>query len=471
MKLWMKTYFITLILSLVLINSGIYLVFYMTYHKDLNVEQKRARSTFTILEQSFERNMNVLMESDDLDETQLWSLLELYEKYYSAQSVSLKLWRNETQIYPEKTSKPDSSLFKKNKSVMEVDMKKGVNKLIITKVIMIDGDYYYFYYSQPLTELAATWNKLEKNYLLMSVIMSVLLAVILFIVLRRLNKPMDDLGMAVEKMKKGHYLEAAEIQVKGKDDIARLQESFNEMAHIIDDNITKIKDEVDKRQEFVDNFAHELKSPLTSIYGFAEYVSKANISDEEKKECMDFIMEESNRMLQLSYTLLDMARIREQKIKMSEINSDEMICRLKKMLDYQLTQNKIRLVIKVNVIKIWGNEQLIYSLIYNLICNSIHAIHEKNNEGQVQLLIQEHSTGYIIEVSDNGCGMDEKNMEHILEPFYRIDKARSRENGGTGLGLSLCSRIVKAHNGSISFDSKKGQGTKVQIKLPGKNIK
>lgn len=471
MKLWMKTYLVTLILSLVLINSGIYLVFYMTYNKDLKVEQTRARSTFTILEQSFERNMDVLKDSNDLGEEQLQSLLKLYEKYYKAQEVSLKLWKNKTQIYPEKTTQIDKSLFKKNKSVMKVDMKERIKNLVITKMIVVGEDDYYFYYSQPLTELAATWDKLEKNYLLMSILMSVLLAMILFVILRRLNKPIDDLGAAVEKMKQGNYLDAAEIQVKGKDDIAGLQESFNEMARMINDNILKIREEVDKRQEFVDNFAHELKSPLTSIYGFAEYVSKANISDEEKKECMDFIMEESNRMLQLSYTLLDMAKIRNKKIQINEINVGEMATKIEKMLEYKLSKNAVCLVIDIKVEKIRGNEQLIYSLIYNLICNSINAIHEKADGGQVKLTIEKSYAGCVIQVEDNGCGMDEKDMEHILEPFYRIDKARSRENGGTGLGLSLCSRIVKAHHGSILFESHKGEGTKVKIELPDKYCK
>ena len=466
MKLWIKTYIITLVLSLVLINSGIYMVFNMTYKKDLNVEQSRGSSTFIILEQSFERNINNMEKNGDITDEDLRELLGLYEKYYKSLNVSLKLWNEEGQIYPQKNEKPDKSLFKEKKSIISIKKQQGYNNLIITKIIESKGKKYYFIYNQKLEELAKTWNVLEKNYVYMSMAVSVILAIVLLFVLRRLNRPVRDLGIAVEKMKEGSYTEVSEIRIKGRDDIAKLQESFNEMAGIINENIRQIKEEVNKRQEFVDNFSHELKSPLTTIYGFAEYVSKAKISEAEKKECMDFIMEESNRMLHLSYTLLDMAKIRNNPLVMEKIEVNTLVDSISKMVRKYMEDNSIKFVKQISGDYITGNMQLIQSLIHNLIRNSVNAIIEKGNSGKIILEIRKEGKNNIIKITDNGCGMKKEETKHIMEPFYRIDKARSRENGGTGLGLSLCSQIVTAHKGRIICESKEGQGTEITVEIP-----
>ena len=113
---------------------------------------------------------------------------------------------------------------------------------------------------------------------------------------------------------------SARVLIKGKDDIAVLGEHFNKMAQKIQSDISKIQQEAQAKQAFVDNFAHELKSPITSIYGFAENIQKANVPAQEIAECMGFIMDESSQLLKLSYMLLDMAKIRHKEIAMCDIS-------------------------------------------------------------------------------------------------------------------------------------------------------
>lgn len=464
MKLWQKVYLITLVLSVVLVNCGIYLVFQMTYKKDITVEQSRAQSAFQMMESSLIRNMTVLDEQDRLGKAQLEVLLETYEKYYKAQNVKLKLWdSNETCIYPENGGERQANQFKNNKEFMTISTKNKVKTICITKEITVFPDSYYLSYEEPLTELGRTWEELQKRYLFMSVSVSVFLAAILFLVLKRLMKPIDDLSRAVEATKEGEDYVPSHVVVKGNDDIARLGESFNEMADIIAENITRIQEEAGKKQQFIDNFAHELKSPLTSIYGFAEYVGKANISDAEKEECMSFIMEESNRMLQLSYTLLDMAKLREQDLSMESIKTEKLCSKVQYQLQEKLKNKQIDFYFVTHADEIYGNELLLQSLIGNLIGNAIYACREG---GKIILEIDRKDKGYRIMVRDDGCGMTQEQMKHIVEPFYRVDKARSRENGGTGLGLSLCKQIVLAHQGELEFQSELGEGTTAIVSIP-----
>ena len=115
--------------------------------------------------------------------------------------------------------------------------------------------------------------------------------------------------------------------------------------------------------------------------------------------------------------------------------------------------------------KVFGNETLIEGLMRNLINNAYNAVSEKEN-GQINTRIFEYNNDVIIKISDNGCGISTEHIGHIFEPFYRVDKARSRMNGGSGLGLPFCHKIVEIHGGSIDVKSVVGEGTTFLVNLP-----
>lgn len=462
MKLWKKIYLVTLILFLILINSGIYLVFNVTYQKDITSEQNRAESIFVMMCSSLTRNMEVLEKDEHLGDDEMRILLKTYEKYYSQQEIKIKCWRNNSVILAGINERPNKEMFDAENDIVTVFTKNKIKTVTITKVIKGFGQDYYIYYEQPLKQLTVTWDKLQRVYIIISVLFSVILAVILLVILRRLTKPVSSLSKAVSKMKEGYYINPEHIEINGNDDIAVLGRDFNDMADVISDSIIKIQEESEKKQQFIDNFAHELKNPLTGIYGFAEYVRKSNISEEEKEECMKFIMEESDRMLQLSYTLLNMAKLRGTKLPKTMVAVEDLCHKIKTHIKFKLREKQIDFKEHIYSQQIYGNEILLISLITNLIINGINASKDK---GKIELFIREKDNEYVIEVTDEGCGMEADEVKYIMEPFYRIDKARSRENGGTGLGLSLCYQIVKTHKGNITFETEKGVGTKVIVTI------
>lgn len=462
MKLWKKIYLLTLVLFLVLINSGIFLVFHMTYQKDISVEQNRAQSVFDMMNSSLIRNMEVLDEQQRLGKYPLQALLETYEQYYKNQGVILKFWSSEECIYPEGGEEVQEWMFGEEERIT-IFTQNGITTVSITEKIQGFSQSYFLYYEQPLIQLTTTWKELQRLYLYISGTFSVLLAVVLLFLLRRLMKPVDELSRAVEEMKRGGYYSPNHVAVRGRDDIAKLGDNFNQMADIISENILKMKAEANQKQEFIDNFAHELKSPLTSIYGFAEYVGKARISDDEKEECMSFIMEESKRLLHLSYTLLDMAKLRGTQLPMCEFDAREFCKNVLYRLQDKMKEKKIEVSYAVGTETMYGNSLLLDSLIGNLLGNAINACEQG---GIIKLVVDKNERGLCILVRDNGCGMNKEQVSHIMEPFYRVDKARSRDNGGTGLGLSLCRQIVMSHGGQITFDSSPGKGTIALVVLP-----
>lgn len=458
MKLWQKVYLVTICLFVVLLNLGIYLVFDMTYQKDITTEQKRAESEYDIISSGITRKFQDLERENRLTEISICNVLEIYENYYANQPIHLALWKDDTCMYPKE--KNGSFTFTGKDTECEISItEKGDQKIIQVQSLLYDtGERYYLSYEKELSELSRAWNNLEKKYLFISLGFSLGLAAALFFVLQRMMKSIEEMKQAVDAMGEGNL--NSRILIKGKDDIAILGEHFNSMAEKIQENILLIQEESQAKQEFVDNFAHELKSPLTSIYGFAEYIQKAKVPESEQRECMEFIMEESKRLLELSYTLLDMAKMRTKEISMEEVSVDWLWKGLEKQLGKNCADRGVILEFYSEIETLYGNKVLLQSLLYNLVQNGMYAC---STGGKIRIFLEKKQEKIYLLVEDNGCGMKEADIKKITEPFYRVDKARSREEGRTGLGLSLCREIVEIHKGEMTFSSEEQKGTRVCI--------
>lgn len=461
MKLWQKVYLFTMILFVVLLNVGMYVVFELTYQKDIGVEQKQAEAEYNMLNDMVVRSLNSLYNQGDVTDAKLRRVMEKYENYYD-DTLCLTLWKGENCVYPENAD-----------NLRNWNDVSGRNEIIITgtdlKKITVQGKIYegeetlYLRYEKELTELNEVWDKLQTNYLVISLSFSFVLAISLFIILRRTMKPITQLTKVVDDMAEGNW--ESKAPEAGKDEVATLGRHFNRMADKIQDNIQQIRQEADAKQEFVDNFAHELKSPLTSIYGFAEYVQKANIPEDEKIQCMSYIMDESKRLLQLSYTLLDMAKIRNEAIHIEEVKLCDVEEQIQKRMETLCAERGVTLVCNRSADTLFANEVLLFSLLCNLIQNAVYAC---KSGDIVTWGVEEEGANIRIYVEDNGCGMTKEQVKRVKEPFYRVDKARSREAGRTGLGLAICSQIVEYHNARMNIQSEPDKGTIITVLFPKK---
>ena len=461
MKLWQKVYLFTMILFVVLLNVGMYVVFELTYQKDIGVEQKQAEAEYNMLTDMVVRSLNSLYNQGDVTDAKLRRVMEKYENYYD-DTLCLTLWKGENCVYPENAD-----------NLRNWNDVSGRNEIIITgtdlKKITVQGKIYegeetlYLRYEKELTELNEVWDKLQTNYLVISLSFSFVLAISLFIILRRTMKPITQLTKVVDDMAEGNW--ESKAPEAGKDEVATLGRHFNRMADKIQDNIQQIRQEADAKQEFVDNFAHELKSPLTSIYGFAEYVQKANIPEDEKIQCMSYIMDESKRLLQLSYTLLDMAKIRNEAIHIEEVKLCDVEEQIQKRMETLCAERGVTLVCNRSADTMFANEVLLFSLLCNLIQNAVYAC---KSGDIVTWGVEEEGANIRIYVEDNGCGMTKEQVKRVKEPFYRVDKARSREAGRTGLGLAICSQIVEYHNARMDIQSEPDKGTIITVLFPKK---
>jgi len=230
-------------------------------------------------------------------------------------------------------------------------------------------------------------------------------------------------------------------------------------------DITEAKKLEQVKADFIANVSHELKTPLTSIKGYAD-----TLSDEVGKTYQKFaktISRNADRLINIVQDLLVISDLehREQKLQIEKINLKEMLANIKKMLATILKAKKLKFNISVadNAQYIMGDYFLIEQMLTNLIDNAIKYNVEK---GKINVTVNKIDNHIKIIVEDSGIGISEEYLPRIFERFYVVDKSRSRKLGGTGLGLSIVKHIVLSHNGEIKVESEVGKGTRFIITLP-----
>lgn len=225
----------------------------------------------------------------------------------------------------------------------------------------------------------------------------------------------------------------------------------------------------DMRKEFVSNVSHELKTPLTSIKTYTEtLLEEGNELDEESKErFLNVILSEANRMSRLVADLLQLSKFDYKNVAWNKVNFDvaeltKQICE-KHKIQAEKKNQILECYVTSNVPEVYGDRDGIERVITNILINSVKYTPE---EGNIKVYIGAVHDDAYIKIIDNGIGIPEKDLPRVFERFYRVDKARSREMGGTGLGLPIAKEIIEANNGSISIKSEVGKGTEVVIKIP-----
>lgn len=241
-----------------------------------------------------------------------------------------------------------------------------------------------------------------------------------------------------------------------------MAKDLNAMADRIGQQMQTLTLNAQQKQQMLDNLAHEMRTPLTSIHGYAEYAYGAQLEPAERMKAMSNIMSESMRLKSISEKLLDSAFIRENGIEKKRLQGDKLLEKTALRFLPKASENGVKITCLPCGLTFVGDEVLMELLLSNLTENAIRACRGK---GEVLLFGRKEEGEISLCVKDNGVGMTEEQIAHITEPFYRTDKSRSRREGGTGLGLALCKRIADAHGGVLEFDSNAGSGTTASIRL------
>lgn len=452
MKFFEKTYLLTLVLFLVFLNGCVLMLSLYSYENRVEATEQVCLSEQYAIRQAFEADWDGVGNGSDL------LLQTTYGNFYRKKGIGLCFSDPEGNI--RYSSLPHGIAPIEPEHMREQKSEDGVRHLVISQEVC-DGAL-IMTYSKDINEMREEFRGLFVTFLGVSVASSVLLAVLLHLVLRRLYAPLARLRSVTEQLSAGDF--SVRAQEDGKDEFALLGADFNRMADQIQTQMGELRLTADQKQQMLDNLAHEMRTPLMSIHGYAEYIGTANITDEERIDATQYIMSESMRLRSISETLLDMAFVRENRIECEPLSSRALLSRTQD--HFALRAKEAGVTLKSNDYNavLWGNALLLELVLSNLSENAIKAC---VSGGCVEIGCRQGADNAVqLYVKDDGVGMTPEQLLHITEPFYRTDTSRSRRGGGTGLGLSLCDRIVKAHGGTLTFSSQVGQGSEAVVTLP-----
>lgn len=300
-------------------------------------------------------------------------------------------------------------------------------------------------------------------------VLSLLIAVVgSFIVTTRLvssiTKPLQDISKEMLKVK-GDYTEL-NFEHCQYPEINVIADTTMKMSKNVKDYLNQIEKERMIRQEFFSNASHELKTPITSIQGYAELLESGMIQDEATKA--DFasrIKKEAVRMTGLINDILMISRLeaKEAEVTFSDVRVSVLLEEIIDSLKPQAAEAQVFVHVDCQPLMIHANLQQMRELLTNLISN---AIKYNRPGGQVWINIRETDGQMVIRVKDNGVGIPSDSLDRIFERFYRVDKGRSRKQGGTGLGLSIVKHIVNFYHGTIHVSSEPDMGSEFTVFLP-----
>ncbi len=457
MKLWKKVYLLALVIITFGINAGFLGIIYYTYDHMLMEEKNRSNAEFIVLCENISADIAKMEENVPLDAEYFAKFLVAYNSYYDADTQLFGIVDGE--LVTDTIS--DSELPRGNGVVIRNEEKTTI---YISQILDDKHTEYRIVLRRTLDSFDSMWNTLQPVYIIGGVILSLGVSLLLALVVRIVLKPMDKLECAAKKVQEGDW--TARVDIAGNNELAKLGNQFNLMAGAVEENIKVLEQQSCQKQELINNLAHEINTPITSIQGFADYMKMSKLSGDEQEECLEFIANESKRLKDISSTLLNMARLGNSQ----QVFSIKAMCdRLSKVYKNKFEGQCVHFEISCKIDEMTGNEALIESLIRNLINNAYNATLEKNAR-TIIVTVYEDGGCVGIKVSDNGCGIADEHITQIFEPFYRVDKARSRANGGSGLGLSFCKKIVEMHKGSIDVESIPDKGTTFLISLPFHNL-
>ena len=462
-----KIFFAALILFSVFLNSMILMVSIIILRDKLSTVRDKCLAEHYVIASSLIGDMQALEQRGNPVEENIDNLMRLYSRYLQGRGNGLAVAFSGEWIY-------ESPAFASGENtIFPPDTGYGQERLVYMEngnrpILCVYGSFpapwqdYGLMYTGNLSDTVSSWRHTKNILFLTGIAVILMMSFFLFQFLNIIFRPLRQISSASAKIANGNY--GSRISVRGKDEISGVAHNFNLMAEQIENQIRQLKEASEQKQQFIDNFSHELRIPLTAIYGYAEYIQKAFMSEEERYECTQFIMSECSRLQNMAYQLLDMALLRRDEMKDSDCSVKELFAESEKVMHVRASEKKIRLtyVLPPNYV-VRGNMEQLLILLNNLIDNAIKA---SRQEDEIHIRAYAEESAVVMEVRDHGAGMEREQILHIKEAFYRVDKARSRAGGGAGLGLAICERIIQLHHADMSFVSEPGAGTTVRLSFP-----
>ena len=312
-----------------------------------------------------------------------------------------------------------------------------------------------FYY---LCDVTTAFNKTWRTALVIVGVTVTVFAIMLFILIRLTKRILDPVASLKEraiKLSEGIY--DTGIEITSKDEIGDLSRTFDTMAEKIKLREEELSESERRKTLLMANLSHELRTPMTSMSGYAELLLNAKLSEEDRETALMYMQSECGRLSRLSGKMMKLLSLdQDQELVRKKVSASKLFANVCRICGGVADDRNIRLICSENGEDFTVDEDLMTEVLVNLVDNAIKASPEG---AEITITARDKS----ISVTDKGRGIPGDEIHKILEPFYMVDKSRSRKSGGAGLGLAIVKLILDKHNATLEINSTLGQGTSMNL--------
>ncbi len=465
-----KVFFSTIIMMLITFSVGGYFLIAALFQSAYDREVNSAKEENKILQYSLATALSAITNDDNQTVKEMIS--EIAGSMVNNVRTSNTQIRISNQEY--RTIYESQDLNFDTKQLRQIDintrgnmtLQAGKNIYVETASILQASDQYY--YLESFRDISSIYQERNAQYQIYRKILLALIAgngIISYLLSLWLTYPIKKLSRVTHMISRGNLNSRAKI--RSRDEIGKLAQDFNHMTENLENKINELEDITHRQEEFIGSFAHELKTPLTSIIGYADILRSKKLTPEMTMTSADYIFKEGNRLEALSLKLLELIVMKNAELDRKRVNVRQLIKELHGIIEPILVNEHISFIATAEDAIIFVEPDLIKTVLINLIDNARKALEGVWPESTGKIIIKgrKETGGYGIYIKDNGKGIPKEELSKITDAFYMVDKSRAREQGGAGLGLAICSEIVGRHQGKLEFDSTLGKGTMVYLFL------
>ena len=317
---------------------------------------------------------------------------------------------------------------------------------------------YQIYLIRNMTSVYDAMDRLKVQFALICAAAVLLSAALILLVTSRNLRPLKTLEREAAAMARGEYHARIPLSARARrrgDEIATVSESFNRMADAVEQHIGAVTAVAEERRMLIGALTHEMKTPMTAIIGYAELLDRAKLTEEQRAEAAAFIHRETSRLERLTQKMMQLVTLTDgEKLDVRDVSAARLLSMAEQTLEAVAARHGVALRLEEDGGRYAVDPDLIVGVLINLVDNacSAGAKHVTVSAGEGAL-----------SVADDGCGIPKDVMDKVTQPFFRVDKARSRQSGHAGLGLALAARIAELHGARLSIESEEGAGTTVSL--------
>ena len=457
--------------NLILLSIALGILGYLLIHQNFNLaldnQKENALLQNNLIQSSVEYSILDAINSSNAESKLRADLPEIGARIYSGMMTTDQnffIILNQDLLYQSNEHTPPEELFEdlelgnKQFLIKKVD---GKELLYITSINVIQKTTLYVVTENDISSVYTLMHKQLNYFQAMLLIVLLFCSIIMFLVSRMLTKPLENLHTVSQSLSNGKYDTRA--QETGQDEISELAKSFNQMAESIELHIEELNAMVKRKEQFVADFTHEMKTPMTSIIGYADTLRSKQLSHERIRMAANYIFTEGKRLEVMSRKLFDLIYLSQNEIALENVSTKQLIDEVNQSVTPMLTQKELQLVLDVENDFLLGDKDLLKTTFINLVDNARKASHEHSEIAITGKRIDD--TTYEFRVIDHGIGMSEEVRNKVCDEFFMADKSRARQEGGAGLGMSLSAIILKRHHGHLTIESKEDVGTTMILHL------